>query len=224
MTQSVLAVTFIRVSSNFQPKNQEVIAGALSSQSASQTTRAQILEAYVRIAVNEGSSAVSLTRLAEELRISKQLVRYHISDLDQASLELFKIIVDNASTYIRSRVDTARGWKEQLHNWADANFEWFVAYPEFGKFLLFMYHRASVDDEVRILHETIVNAGRVRVFDFLTSSPDRTIKKNADTLSRIIHQSITALIIQMLSFDDLKNFQRYKKQLSQQIDFLLKKE
>lgn len=218
------SVKFSGVSSNFRPKNQEVISSALNVQSPSQTTRAQIFEAYVRIAVNEGSSAVSLTRLAEELKISKQLVRYHISDLDQASHELFKIIVESASTYIRSRVNAAHTWKEQLYTWAEANFEWFMAYPEFGKFLLFMYHRASVDEEVRVLHEKVVSAGRSRVFDFLNQSNERSLKKNADMLSSLIHQSATALIIQMLSLDDLKNFQKYKKQLSQQIDFLLKKE
>lgn len=209
------------MSTDFQSKNQELIAKAIGPKSVTGTTRAQILEAYVKIAVKEGTTALSLTRLAEELGISKQLVRYHVSDLDQAALELFKITAQSGGTYIQTRLEQSRSWNEKLRTWHEANFDWFVAYPEFGKFLLFMYHRASVDAEVRELHEKIVNTGRKRIEEILSISTSKKIKKDAELLACILHQCITSSIIEMLSLDDLKNHNAYRKKLQQSINYVL---
>lgn len=202
-------------------KNQALIASALGSTSVAGNTKSMILEAYIKIAVREGSTALSLTRLAEELKISKQLVRYHVSDLDQAALELFTMIATSGAHYIRQELEKCRDWKEELFVWHQANFDWFVAYPDFGKFLLFMYHRASVDPETRILHEKIVSTGRQRIKKILKNSSQKSILKNAETLSMMMHRSLTAALIEMFSCDDIKNHAEYRKSLKSSFDYLL---
>lgn len=209
------------MAANILSKNQEVIADALSANSAVGSTRALILEAYLKIAVREGSTALSLTRLADELKISKQLVRYHVPDLDQAALELFQIIVENGSHYIKSKVDESQNYSGKLRNWCEANFDWFVAYPEFGKFIIFMYHRATVDPEVRALNEKIMAYAKVRLEKFLEESSSKKIKKNSDVIARTLHHCVTAAIIEMLTLDDIKNHQSYRKNIQRTLNYLL---
>lgn len=202
-------------------KNQEVIASALGAGSSAGKTRALILEAYLRIAVREGSTALSLTRLADELNISKQLVRYHIPDLDQAALELFQIIVESGSHYIKIKVDETQNHSAKIRNWCEANFDWFVAYPDFGKFMIFMYHRSTVDPEVRAINEKIMASAKLRIGKFLEEAPSKKIKKNSELIARTLHHCITAAIIEMLALDDVKNHQSYRKNIQRTLNYLL---
>ncbi len=221
MTRRVFFGTFYPVALHIHSKNQEVIAEALSAISTVNSTRAQILEAYLKIAVREGSTALSLTRLADELKISKQLVRYHLPDLDQAALELFQIIVENGSQYIKTKVDDSENYAAKLRNWCEANFDWFVAYPDFGKFMIFMYHRSTVDPEVRTLNEKIMSYAKVRLEKILEEASSKTIKKNSEIIARTLHHCITAAIIEMLTLDDIRNHQSYRKNIQRTLNYLL---
>lgn len=221
MTRRVFFATFTAVAAHIHSKNQEVIAEALSALPAINTTKSQILDAYLKIAVKEGTTALSLTRLADELKISKQLVRYHMPDLDQAALELFKITAQKGAYFTQSRLDPVVKWDEKIPTWIEATFDWVVAYPDFAKFLLFMYHRASVDQEANALHKLIVQTGRARLKNILVACPKKKIQKNAELITRSLHQLMTASLIEMLSMDDLKNHSRYRKELSQSAEYLL---
>ena len=202
-------------------KNQEVISEVLGQHLSIQDTKAQILNTYLKIAVKEGSTSLSLTRLADELKISKQLVRYHLPDLDQAALELFKITAQIGARFTQERLSRIQDPEDKFYAWIEATFDWVVAYPDFAKFLLFMYHRASVDAEVKVLHARIVSTGRARLHDILSAYPKKKIQKNLENLTRTLHQLITASLIEMLSLDDLKNHPRYRKEFIESAQYLL---
>ncbi|MEZ4816230.1 MAG: hypothetical protein R3A80_13675 [Bdellovibrionota bacterium] len=209
------------MSTHNQSKNQQLIAELLSQNTAAQSTKATILEAYLKIAVKEGTTALSLTRLAEELNISKQLVRYHVPDLDQAALELFKITALTGASFTQKSIEGVIRWEEKVLSWIHATFDWVVAYPDFAKFLLFMYHRASVDTEVKELHSKIVNTGRNRLKEVINSCPKKNIQNNSTQLTLIIHQLITAALIEMLSMNDIKNQASYKKTFILSTEYIL---
>ncbi len=204
-----------------QQKNQEVIAELLGAQSLAQRTKAQILDAYLKVAVSEGSTELSLTRLADEAGISKQLLRYHMPDLDVAARELFKITAQTGARFTQARLEQAKTWNAKMDSWVEATFDWVLCYPDFAKFLLFMYHRASVDSHVKDIHAKIVKTGRQRLRGVLASSPQKKIAKNADFYARMLHQQMTATLIEMLSLDDFKNHARYRKEFFQSMAHLL---
>jgi DNA-binding transcriptional regulator YbjK len=210
------------VSGNLSYKNQIVIAEVLGATSVVQTTKAQILNSYLKIAVKEGTTALSLTRLAEDSGLSKQLIRYHVPDLDHAALELFRITAQTGARFTQDRLEKVHGSEKKMRAWVEATFDWVVAFPDFAKFLLFMYHRASVDDEVKDLHEKIMSTGRKRLLGVLSLSERKSIQRNAVFLTQILHQLMTAVLIEMLSLEDLKNHVKYRKEFHQAVEFILK--
>ena len=203
-------------------KNQTVIASILGPQGTNPNTKAKILSAYLKVTVEEGSTELSLTKLAEEAGVSKQLVRYYIPNLNEAALELFKIMIQIAAGITQKEIEAAKTPEDQIAAWANATFDWLKSYPDFAQFVLFMYQRASVDDKVNELYSEHLQMGRKRILTVLKKFKKKKIQDNAAFYAKTLHQQMTATLVEMLALKDIAHQNKYRKDFFTFMDFLLK--
>lgn len=186
-------------------QGQSALIGQLLWENSPQQKKARILEAILKVTVTEGVSAVTVTRLAQETKLSKALINYHVPDFNDALSELLQLAASSGRKLIQIVFANPKNGDEKLRLYIRASFEWVRRYPDLSRFYLLMYHRSSVDPRVRKQHEENLELGQARMMSLMKESGYRSKNLPIKTCARVLHSALVAEILRTVA---LNNFDK----------------
>lgn len=167
-------------------------------------TTAAIQAAALAILHEDGIVALTKTALARRAGISKQLVQYHVPDVNTLLVSLYQElgqrgqrITDEYLAQLGSRAPPEAGLAAMI----DAAFTWVTEDERHGTFFLLMYHGAATVAPLNAVHEVILATGLRRIEILLASGKTPLVRthRQRTVMATALHSALIGCLVRMVS-------------------------
>jgi AcrR family transcriptional regulator len=163
-----------------------------------------IHRAACRTFAKYGYAGATLSQIAEDLGVSKQLLKYHIDSIEDLFHELLsQWTATGQMVTLRALAGDHRGGHRRVLIIAQATFAWMREYPDLAKLTPVFLQAAQLKPKLRATLNKTMDVGRQRLFEILSHGEaiDSKDKRNLKDLSLAIHQQIVGSSLYIIGFD-----------------------
>ncbi len=151
-----------------------------------------------------GYAGATLSQIAEDLGVSKQLLRYHVESVEDLFQELMsQWTATGQLVTMRALAADHRGGPARALIIAQATFAWMREYPDLAKLTTVFFQAAQFKPALRSGLNKTMETGRQRLFEILnhSNSVNPNDKKTLHDLSFAIHQQIVGSSLYIIGFN-----------------------
>lgn len=133
---------------------------------------AELLNAYLRLAMKVPLSHITLQKLAHEAKSSYTKIHYYFGGKqNELAVAAANYVVNTASDYVGRALEQVRAQalpKSLLESYVDIHFDWADQFPSHASFWLYFLYRGSTNDKLAVdLRRRFTSAGKVRIVGLL---------------------------------------------------------
>lgn len=167
-------------------------------------TREEIHLTACRTFAKYGYAGTTLSQIAEDLGVSKQLLKYHVKSTEALFYELMaEWTATGQMVTLRALAADHRGGSNRVLVIAQATFAWMHEHPDLAKLTPVFFQAAQLMPHLRTALNKTMDVGRKRLFEILNQAGanNPNDKKGLQDLTLSIHQQIIGSALYIIGFD-----------------------
>lgn len=182
-------------------------------------TKLHIVKEVIRLIAEEGIEKLSYDNIDRRLGMGKGHVAYHFTSRKSLIEHSLEYMVSCATTCIEETMRKPMNNSSALESYVDGNYSWLKKFPEQGTVMMLYFHYCGYDPDYRQTQKEVLERGRSRVEEILSSQIQNLGAERIKVLSRSAHNIVMAEVI--LHITTKNNWRSSKQSCKQQLRQLL---
>ena len=169
--------------------------------SKGERTRNAVLSSAIYCLSHHGERDTTFQKIADHCKVTQPLVVHYFKRRENIFPAVMDYIFDFTLIETLKQLDKADTARARLNAYIDVSLNFFEQQPDLGNIYIQFYAKAAYDPYYKDLNSKIKLEATARIEKILKQGQQEGIYRNIDTAiaAKVIHNSLTGLILNMLS-------------------------
>lgn len=182
---------------------------AKNSETKVSTSKEHLIEAFLKLAHENGAAAITIQLIADEAEVSFGTVRYHFNS-EEVSIETeaLKLLIQKCYVYLEEKmyIDRSHADFNPLNSYLLHMLTWVREFPTYASFLVHYYYLCTTEIKLPISNEAFIKRAHLRIESLLNEGVGLGLYPpfgNKALLSSLVHEAL--LGASLILATELKN-------------------